>query len=43
MEHERLEVMERQVTASEASPASCEVRVQAEIDERVAGVRRAFS
>ena len=43
LERERLDVMEDQVTAAEASLASREARVQVEVDEGVAGIRRALA
>ena len=43
LEHEWLEVMERQVIAAEISLASREAKVQTEIDEGIAGFCRALA
>ena len=43
LEHERLEVMEGQVTVVEDALAAREVTVRGEADEMVAGVRKALA
>ena len=43
LEHERLEVMERQVIVVEDALAAREVTVRGEADEMVAGVRKALA
>lgn len=43
LEHEWLDVMERQVATAEDSLASREAAIQGEVDKRVAGVRRALT
>ena len=43
LDHEQLEVMERQLAAAEDSLSSWEAAIQGEVDERVAGVRRTLA